>query len=563
MLRSPRLVVIEPSGAHREVTVRPLPFKIGRQTGNELTVRDSRISRQQAQIVEAEGKYILEDLGSRHGTFVNGQKTLRHELHAKDTIEFGVPDSYRLVFMGEDASLGELVERVEATAPPEAPSRELYHLGVLLEVARVLHAGMSLEDVLTSVVDAAIQVTHTERGVLLLHNPFGELEPTVARDARRVSLSPQELEISQSVLKQVSQSRRELIVSDSEDDQRMRQQASVVRLALRTVVAIPLEKLSVLASLDTTAYGKPAELLGVLYLDSHAAGSGVTELDREVLRSLAQEAATVIENARLFAASRAQERLKHEMSIACEIQQQLLPKKFPVAEHFSMTGMNIACESVGGDYFDVIELSGGRHGFVVADVSGKGISAALLASMLQGVFSATAGMDIPLHLVASRVNKYLCERSADDRFATLFYGVLDPAGRVDYVNAGHVPPLVRTALGQVYRLGSDNFPLGMFDFAEYHIDRAVLQPGDLMVICTDGFSEAHNMREELFGEAGLRELLKNFTGNTVVELTEAIQNGVRDFTGGAPQTDDMTLVIIHYTGPGIGERMPQTPEDTA
>ncbi len=547
MARSPRLVIVEPDGTRRETVVRTTPFRMGRQAGMELTLRDGRISRQQAQIVEVDGKFVVEDLESRHGTFVNGQKIIRHDLKPHDTIDFGVPESFRVIFEGEEATLGDLVQRVETAAPTESGSRELYHLGVLLEVARTLHAGLSLEDVLTSVVDAAIAVTHTERGVLLLADQ-GELQPTVARDSRRFSLQPEDLQISRGVLRQVSQSRRELVVTDSEDDQKVKAQESVVRLALRTVVAIPLEKLPVLGSADTTAYGKPAELLGVLYLDSHAAGGAFSQLDREVLRSLALEAATVIENARLFAAARAKERFDHEMSIAKGIQQQLLPKRFPESAFFSMSGMNIACDMVGGDYFDVIELAGGRCGFVVADVSGKGTSAALLAAMLQGVFSATAGMDIPLHILAERVNKYLCERSSEDRYATLFYGVLDPGGRLEYLNAGHVPPLVRTQLGQVYRLASDNFPLGMFDFAEYHPDRAALRPGDFLVVCTDGFSEAHNVKEELWGEGGLRDLLAGFQGSTVAELEQAIQESVRRFTGGAVQSDDMTLVIVHFKG---------------
>ncbi|MBI3664099.1 MAG: SpoIIE family protein phosphatase [Acidobacteria bacterium] len=559
MSSAPRLRVLEPGGAERQVPIQAFPFTIGRQKGNELTLSDTRISRQQAKIEFAGGKYILEDLQSRHGTFVNGQKiSARHELRPRDTIEFGVPDSFRLVYeVGEETSVADLVNRVEATPATPATSRELYHLGVLLEVVRVMHTSLALEDLLTSVVDAAIQVTHTERGVLLLRTEGGEegeLHPSVARDHCRGTLDPKELQISSSILKQVIKSRRELIVSDPGDalgalDRR--QQDSMARLELRTVIAIPLEKLPVLGSSDTTVYGKPAELLGVLYLDSRAVGSAFSDLGRQTLRALALEAATVVENARLFSASREKERLEHEMQIAAEIQQQLLPKSFPEAKEFSITGLNIACQSIGGDYFDAIGLPAGRCGVVVADVSGKGIPAALLASMLQGVFSATAGMDIALNAIGTRVNKYLCERTGDDRYATLFYSVLDPGGRLEYINAGHVSPLVRTTMGQVYTLASDSFPLGMFDFAEYHAGRAQLQPGDFLIVYTDGFSEAHNMRNDMFGESGLREILRGFSGTTALELSDAIQAGVRQFTGGAPQSDDMTLVVVHYRGSSV------------
>jgi sigma-B regulation protein RsbU (phosphoserine phosphatase) len=272
MARGSRLVIVEPGGVRREVVIAPCPFRIGRQTGNELTLRDSRISRQQAQINAVDGVLVLEDLGSRHGTFVNGDRVLRHELKPKDSIDFGVPDSYRLIYVGEGATIEELLERVENPAPEHAGSRELYHLGVLLEVARTLGTGLSLEDVLTTVVDAAIQLTRTERGVLLLRNPGREdLETAVARDAQRGTLRPEQVQISSSVLKRVVTSRRELIVSDTGDEPGMQQQASVARLELHTVVAIPLDKLPMIESLDATISTRQGELLGVLYLDSHVA----------------------------------------------------------------------------------------------------------------------------------------------------------------------------------------------------------------------------------------------------------------------------------------------------
>ena len=549
MGRTPRLVVIEPGGSRREVDLAPTPFKIGRQAGNELALRDSRISRQQAQIVTDNGKFVLEDMGSRHGTFVNGQRVIKHELHANDSIDFGVPESFQIIFMSSDESLGELLQRVESSAPASSSGvgHGLHHLGVLLEVARALHSSMSLEDVLASVLDAALQVTRTQRGVLLLMQD-GELQPSVVRSSDNRTLTAKDVEISQSVLRQVATSRRELIVSDTGVDERIRDQASVVRLELHTIVAIPLEKLPVMGSLDTTISGKPAELLGVLYLDSHSPSTAFSDLDREVLRSLAQEAASVVENARLFALARARERLDHEMKIAQEIQRRLLPKALPQSDILTIAGTTIACEMVGGDYFDVLELEGNRYGLVVADIAGKGIPAALMASMLQGTFSATAGADLSMKVLARRVNKYMVDHSLDDRYATLFYGVLGQDGSLEYLNAGHVPGMVFTPGGEVRYLPSENFPLGMFDFAEYHSCNDKMSAGDFLVLYSDGISEAQNPRGELFGEQGLRKLLEMFKGKTLEELLEAIEAGVREFTGGAPQSDDMTLLLVHYRG---------------
>ncbi|MFZ0637298.1 MAG: SpoIIE family protein phosphatase [Candidatus Acidiferrales bacterium] len=548
MPRAPRIIVIEPGGARREVSIVVTPFRIGRQAGNELTLRDSRISRQQARIVAVEDAYVIEDMGSRHGTFINGEKVLRHELRAKDTVDFGITDSYRFIYLGDSATIGELIEKVDSKASSQSGSRELYHLGVLLEVARTLGTGLSLEDVLTTVVDAAIALTRTQRGLLLLVNSAGELKTSVARDAQRSSIPHDQVQISSGVLKRVMNSRRELIVSDTGEDSVMGAQESVARLELHTVVAIPIEKLPLIEALDATVSARQGELLGVLYLDSHIPSSAFSELDREVLRTLAREAATVIENARLFAASRDKARIDHEMEIASQIQRQLQPKHFPQKTEVDVAAFTLACHSVGGDCYDVVTLPGDRHGFFVGDISGKGISASLLASMLQGVIFTTAALDIAPTEIVSRVNYFLCERTVEERYATMFYAVLTSSGSIEYVNAGHVPALIRRHDASLEALESANFPVGMFAEAEFGGGTAQLQPGDFLVIYTDGVSEATNMNGELLEDAGLRKLIQEFQGQTVDQLSETIRAGVQTFTGGAPQSDDITLLVIQYRG---------------
>lgn len=549
MPRPPRLFVLDPAGARREVTATSFPFRIGRQTGNELVLRDSRISRQQAQLTTADSSCFIEDLGSRHGTFVNGERISGLRLlAAKDTVDFGMPDSFKLVYLGDEPTLEELIEQVERPAPATPGAQGLYHLGVLLEVARTLGSGLSLEDVLSAVVDAAIRITRTERGVLLLADDMGELKPVVARDAKGELIAADQLKISSGVLKRVATSRRELIVSDTGEDAGVNQQASVASLSLLTIVAIPVEKLPVVAAVDLTITSEEADLLGVLYLDSRSPSAAFTEIDREVVRTLAREAANVIENARLFSAARAKARLDHEIEIASQIQRELLPKTFPQIPHVAVTASTLACHSVGGDCFDVVALSGGRYGFFVGDVAGKGIAASLLATLLQGVFYTTAALDIPVTEITKRVNQFLCERSSEDRYATLFYGVLDPAGHLEYVNAGHVPPLVRRRSGELTELPSANFPVGMFRDAEFTSERVALAAGDYLVIYSDGVSEARNLRDDMFEQERLNALMRDFSGSCVEQLAEAIQTGVRTFTGGAPQADDITMVVIQYKG---------------
>jgi sigma-B regulation protein RsbU (phosphoserine phosphatase) len=552
MSSAPRLVVIDPNGSRRDVAIDAFPFRIGRQAGNELTLRDSRVSRQQAQITQVNGTMVLEDMGSSHGTFVNGEKILRHELKASDQIDFGVPDSYRVVYVGEGATIDELVERIEAPAPEQAGARELHHLSVLLDVARSLSSGLSLEDILASVVDAAISITHTERGVLLLANPAGQFETAVARNALRGTLRPEDIQVSQGVVKRVAASRRELIVGDAVadggDGGRMGRGESITRLDLHTVVAIPIDKKPVIEAVDVTVAARQSDLLGILYLDSRAPSSTFSALDREVVRTLAHEAATLIENARLFAAGRVKARLDHDIEIASKIQQGLLPKELPNLPDVSVAGSTLACYSVGGDCFDVIDLDGGRHGFFVGDISGKGIPAALLATLLQGIFYTTASMDIALTAVFSRVNRYLAERAGGDRYATVFYGVLDQVGTFEYVNAGHVPPLIKRRSGVIERLDLASFPVGMFPEAEYESAAVKLEKGDFLVIYTDGVSEAVNVKAEMFEEDRLRHLLESFQGQTVEQLAEIIREGVKAFTEGAAQSDDITILVVQYKG---------------
>jgi len=552
MSSGPRLVVVDPNGTRRDVAIANFPFRIGRQAGNELTLRDSRVSRQQAQITDVSGTMVLEDMGSSHGTFVNGEKIVRHDLKVSDQIDFGVPDSYRVIYVGEGATIDELVERIEAPAPAEAGARELHHLSVLLDVARSLSSGLSLEDILASVVDAAIAVTRTERGVLLLANPAGQLETAVARNARRGTLRPEEMQVSQGVVKRVASSRRELIVGDTVADAagagRMNQGESITRLDLHTVVAIPIDKKPVIEAVDATVAAHQSELLGILYLDSRAPSSTFSALDREVVRTLAHEAATLIENARLFAAGRVKARLDHDIEIASKIQLGLLPKELPNLPHVAMAGSTLACYSVGGDCFDVIELDGGRHGFFLGDISGKGIPAALLATLLQGIFYTTASMDIEITSVFSRVNRYLCERAGGDRYATVFYGVLDKTGAFQYVNAGHVPPLIRRNSGAIERLDLASFPVGMFPEAEYESAAVKLEQDDFLVIYTDGVSEAVNVKAEMFEEERLQHVLQEFKGQTVEELAEAIRESVRVFSEGAAQSDDITILVVQYKG---------------
>lgn len=539
-----KLTITDPAGKSREVVVQKFPYTIGRLGDNELLLRDNRVSRHQAQIVEEDNQYFMEDLDSRHGTFVNGEKVTRHRLQPNDRIEFGVSESYVLVFSSDQPDVSKLLDRFRASSGDSSSVAELQQLNALLEVSRVLHAGLALDDILTQVVDSCLQIAQADRGLLLLKDDSGKLEFRVARDRARGTLGGKNLRISKTVVDRAIETRRHVIHTDvgGEPDDALAAQHSIADLELRTVICLPLMRMQLTAASETTSYGSAADVIGVLYMDSKRPTSSFSDTSREVLQSLCLEASTVVENAKLMALSREKEKMEHDLKIARNIQQRLLPRRLPEGLAYEVTGTNVACHEVGGDYWDVFELGDGRCGVVIADVSGKGMSAALLASMLQGVFWATAMAGRRPAEVARVVNSYVCDRSTPDKYATLFYGILDPAGRVTYVNAGHNPPMLVGA-GGIHPLCSENLPIGMFGNAEYTEATLDVACGDTLVMYTDGVTEASNCNDDMFGEDRLKEFLGPCCGSSVDQLRDSLLQAVKAFTAGEPQNDDITVVV--------------------
>jgi phosphoserine phosphatase RsbU/P len=538
-----KLTITDPAGKSREVTVQKFPYTIGRLGDNELLLRDNRISRHQAQIVEEDNQYFLVDLESRHGTFVNGDKVTRHRLQPNDRIEFGVSESYVLVFSSDQPDMSKLLDRFRVSSEGSSVG-ELQQLNAMLEVSRVLHAGLALDDILTQVVDSCLLIAQADRGLLLLKDESGKLEFRVARDRARGTLGGKNLRISKTVVDRAIESRRHVIHTDvgGDPNDALAAQHSIADLELRTVICLPLMRMQVTAASETTSYGSAADVIGVLYMDSKRPTSSFSETSREILQTLCLEASTVVENAKLLALSREKEKLEQELKIARNIQQRLLPRKLPEGLAYQVTGTNVACNEVGGDYYDVFEIGDGRCGVVIADVSGKGMSAALLASMLQGVFWATAMAGRSPAEVARVVNSYVCERSTPDKYATLFYCILDPSGRVTYVNAGHTTPMLIGVSG-IRPLCSECLPIGMFANAEYTETTLDMPCGDSLVMYTDGVTEASNCNDDMFGEDRLKDFLTPCRNHTVDQLRDSLLQAVRAFAAGEAQNDDITVVV--------------------
>jgi serine phosphatase RsbU (regulator of sigma subunit) len=542
----PHITVRDAFGNQREIEISRTPFTLGRQGDNDLVLLDTRISRHHARISKDSEGYVLEDAGSRHGTFVNGvQLTGPRKLKPGDQIGLGVSDAYGLTFGVDEAVLPGILEKFEKAAE-QSSAPQLHHLGLLLQMAQMMLRAPALEEVLTTLLDSAIQLTNAERGLLFLKEGEGELELCLARGKGGIHLSPEVSDFSRSVIKRVVASGQEEVILEEEASGRATVETGIIRTGVRGIVAVPLQKLYMADAAGETFIGKKPELLGLLYLDIRSQAAAVTGLDRQVLQTLAVEGSTVIENARLFRLARNQERIQHEMFLARNIQQGLLPRDLPQSDFFQVLSVTTPTEAVGGDYYDVLELPDGRYGFALADVSGKGLPAALMAASLQGAFGAVAAGDPHLGELFQRVNDYLCERTPLEMFATLLYGVLDRQGGYEFVNAGHIPPLIVRAAGGVDRVDSSNFPVGLFPRVEFSVNRAQVYPGDLIVTTSDGVTEARDPLGGLFGDARLLTLLEACSGQTADEVARRILASIREFVGAAPQSDDITVTIVRF-----------------
>jgi serine phosphatase RsbU (regulator of sigma subunit) len=542
----PHITVRDAVGNEREIEIAHTPFTLGRQGDNDLVLLDTRISRRHARIVQDSEGYWLEDAGSRHGTFVNGERvTATRRLRPGDQISLGVTDSYALAFGVEEAVLPTLLEKFEKAAE-QSSAPQLHHLGLLLQMAQMMLRAPALEEVLTTLLDSAVQLANAERGLLFLKEGKGELELRLARGKGGIVLSPEVGDYSRTVVKRVAASGQEEVVLEEEASGHTAMETGIIRAGTRGIVAVPLQKLHMTDAGGETFVGRAPDLLGLLYLDTRSQAAAVTGLDRQVLQTLAVEGSTVIENARLFRLARDQERIAHEMFLARNIQQGLLPRELPRSDYFQVSSITTPTEAVGGDYYDVVELPDDRCGFALADVSGKGLPAALTAASLQGAFGAVAAGGPELGELFQRVNNYLCDRTPSEMYATLLYGVLDRQGGFEYVNAGHIPPLIVRAKGGVDSPKSSNFPVGLFPHVEFQVDRVQLFPGDLVVTTSDGVTEAHDAQGELFGEARLLTLLESSSGATADELARRILTSVREYVGAAAQSDDITVTIVRF-----------------
>src|ERR1700688_3938090 len=548
----PVLEVVSPDGARRFARVTQTPFHIGRgaETGNHLQLSDRRISRYCAAIVTEANRFYLEDRGQRRGLFVNGEKIESRELQNGDAISFGLEDSYEIIFRNssgtDDESIPHLLTRIEhITASEPTGSGGLRKLNLLLEATTLLHSQLPLDSVLGTMLDHAVSVTDADRGLLLEGDNSANLKVRLARRRGGWRLPPESLAPSQTAIQLALKQHSPVITEDlAQTDMDLAAAQSIVAQRLRAVVVIPLYANLRANTQESMVNVKRGEFLGVLYMDSRRPAA-FSKLDRQILDALAADAASILDNARLVERERERQRMEQEINIARDIQQALLPRDFRKFPHLAVSGINFPCLSVGGDYFDVFPLSDKRTAFLIADVSGKGLGAALLTTMLQGALSGmTLGTD-PAR-VFNHVNRFLCDHSEVGRYATMFFGILDEDGHLEFINAGHPSPfLIRAGVAEE-AFSEGSFPVGLVPEAEYTAVCLKLEPGDTLILFSDGVTEAMDPGEELYGVPRLREVLTGQSDCALDKLQKSILESVENFSKGAHQADDLTLLIVRY-----------------
>jgi sigma-B regulation protein RsbU (phosphoserine phosphatase) len=545
------LVVVDPHGHRSRVPVDPIPFQIGRQPENHLILRDSRVSRAHARIITENGRYVLEDCGSRHGTYVNGRRVDRAPLANSDKIEFGAQDSYQLLFALDGVELKRLMEQVGAAdkAAPHGVGSNLAKLRAILDLARTLQSSFSIDEVLASVVDTALAITGAERGFLLLRAGDG-LETRVSRNRKGQQLRESDLRVPRQVLHRALSHRRELLYMnfDPLGAEETRPQNSIADLELRSVICVPLVRIRAGLGDSTSLFSTGSETVGLLYMDSRISAADMAGGNRELLQTLAIEASTVLENARLLEEEQAKQQLEEELRLARTIQQSLLPKRLPAEGWLQAKGSSVASHEVGGDYFDVTPVNSQCWSAVVADVSGKGVGSALLASLLQGALITATDQAPALGHRMERLNRFLLDRTGGEKYATVFYCMLHQDGRMHYVNSAHCAPIVIRPGAERVELEATGMPVGLVDGAEFAVAEQQLQPGDKIVIYSDGVTEAQDAQGRFFGKKRLHEIVEAHAGADCTAIHDAIQESVVGFTEGAAQSDDITVLVLEFQG---------------
>ncbi len=524
---------------------------IGRKSDADIVLPNPYVSRQHARLIREGEGYLLVDLKSTHGTYVNGHRIDQRRLEIGDRIGLG-QDRLELLYLARAAN----TTRIEFPAEVDdfeksfiqlasilpAESSDLEKISSILDFQYQWEKSFSSEKTFQQILQSALKISGAERGFVLLKNEE-EFEYVVGMDGKGHKLQPADFRTSRTVVHRVATGGEAVFMSEGLAGD-LAHQESIVAMNLVAVACLPLRWIS--------SQAETPDVQGILYLDSTKSMHVLTGLDQKILTKLALEASNVFEKLEIIKSFEQRKNLEQELALAQETQKSILPRTVPQWQDFQVYAFNQPTRYIGGDLYDFLTLAGGEWAGVLADVSGKGISASLLGSLLQGALHMQCRSTSKLEDIVNAVNQFLCERTSSERFVTLFLFALDGKGEGRFINAGHNPAyLFRSGSGEIQELQSGGLILGAFDFATYETCPLSLNPGDVLVVYSDGVTDAQDPRGEMFGEERLRQLIKKEAPFGGKALEKAILESIEEFTRGMAQTDDITFLLVERETDGV------------
>ncbi len=409
------------------------------------------------------------------------------------------------------------------------------HLKTLYHITRTMNSSLEFDEALNNVIDAVMQVTKAERGVLMgVDEATGQLRMLVARGVSGERLTQEEA-YSTTIVNQVIATRQPLLTNNAMFDNRINPGQSIIMRGLRAILCAPMMVQD--------------RLVGVVYVDTSMRAGTFTENDRDLLSAVAGQAGIALENARLYSVAVEKGRLEHELRLAREIQQGLLPRRLPQVPGYEIAAIWQSAREMAGDFYDCFLLDADRLGIVVADVSDKGAASAMFMAVARSMIRSHAFAGMSPYETLSRTNDLILDDAESGMFVTVYYSVFGSDGLSVHINAGHNPPLLcRASTREAIYMPRGGRAIGWFPENPLREMEMQLQPGDVMVFYTDGLTDAENPQGENFGENRLAEAALATAGLTAEAVLNEIVAAVEAFSEGVPPFDDLTLVVIRYTG---------------
>jgi len=569
MARNPELLVKPLQGDAFNFSLDKDVISIGRSKRNDLVLADQWLSRHQAEIRKAGSEFTIVDLESRNGTYVNGERiTDAITLQNADVITLG---DQQLTFLNEASGSVVLTETpagldmegtvvlptaqliaaaraqedtwdnmgerspVLKTPAEDEPSRirkQNQILTALSQASMALISNRPVNELLEFILELAFKAIRAERGVLMLQ-ANGGLQVEAVRTSSGKAPN-EEISFSRTIADKVVQEKVSILTNNALSDPRFNKQESIVSLGIRSAMCVPL--------------WHDDAVTGLIYVDSLIRENSFSQDDLILLTSLANVAAIKLENAKLLDEMIEKKRMERELELAGDIQQGRLPSEAPAVEGWDLVGTNTPCYTIGGDYYDFIERPQGLA-VALGDVSGKGAGAALMMMVLRATVHFASQREKTVVDIISQTNGVIFDNSPPQFYVTFFLGDLDTdTGKMRYVNAGHIPPILyKKASDSVTRLEEGGTVLGLFDTAPFDEGEAELERGDILVVFTDGISEAWGEDEEEFGEDRLEVIVRDNETFSAAELEKLIQAEVETYTKGSRATDDRTIIVVKRT----------------